>query len=57
MNFPIYIDNKIYIDYLTNVLGVPETNIVNIYPEEPTFFIYKESGLHFVINSPQKKII
>jgi 16S rRNA (guanine1516-N2)-methyltransferase len=57
MNFPIYIDNKIYVDYLTNVLGAPETNIVNIYPEEPTFFIYKESGLHFVINSPQKKII
>jgi len=57
MNFPIYIDNKIYVDYLTNVLGAPKTNIVNIYPEEPTFFIYKESGLHFVINSPQKKII
>ena len=57
MNFQIYIDNKIYVDYLTNVLGAPETNIVNIYPEEPTFFIYKESGLHFVINSPQKKII
>ena len=57
MNFPIYIDNKIYVDYLTNVLGAPQTNIVNIYPEEPTFFIYKESGLHFVINSPQKKII
>ena len=57
MNFPIYIDNKIYLDYLTNVLGAPETNIVNIYPEEPTFFIYKESGLHFVINSPQKKLI
>ena len=57
MNLPIYIDNKIYVDYLTNVLGAPETNIVNIYPEEPTFFIYKESGLHFVINSPQKKII
>ena len=57
MNFPIYVDNKIYVDYLTNVLGTPERNIVNIYPEEPTFFIYKESGLHFVINSPQKKII
>ena len=56
MNLPIYIDNEIYVDYLINVLGVPEVNIVNIYPEQPPFFIYKENGLHFVINSPQKKI-
>ena len=54
MNLPTYIDNKIYVDYLINVLGVPEANIVNIYPEEPSFFIYKENGLHFVINSSQK---
>ena len=54
MNLPIYIDNKIYVDYLINILGVPEANIVNIYPEQPSFFIYKENGLHFVINSPQK---
>ena len=33
MNLPIYIDNEIYVDYLINVLGVPEVNIVNIYPE------------------------
>jgi len=32
MNLPIYIDNKIYIDYLINVLGVPEANIVSTYP-------------------------
>ena len=57
MNLPIYIDNKIYVDYLLNVLGVPEANIVNKYPEELSFFIYKENGLHFVINSPQKKLI
>ena len=57
MNLPIYIDNKIYVDYLINILGVPEANIVNIYPEQPSFFIYKENGLHFVINSPQKKLI
>ena len=57
MNLPIYIENKIYVDYLINVLGVPEANIVNIYPEQPSFFIYKENGLHFVINSPQKKLI
>jgi len=57
MNLPIYIDNKIYVDYLINVLGVSEPNIVNIYPEQPSFFIYKENGLHFVINSPQKKFI
>ena len=57
MNLPIYIDNKIYVDYLINDLGVPEANIVNIYPEQPSFFIYKENGLHFVINSPQKKLI
>ena len=57
MNLPIYIDNKIYVDYLINVLGVPEVNIVNKYPEQPSFFIYKEDGLHFVINSSQKKLI
>jgi len=57
MNFLIYIDNKIYVDYLINVLGAPEVNIVNTYPEKSSFFIYKENGLHFVINSPQKKLI
>ena len=57
MNLPIYIDNKIYIDYLLNFLGVPEANIVNKYPELLSFFIYKENGLHFVINSSQKKLI
>ena len=57
MNLPIYIDNEIYVDYLINVLGIPEVNIVNIYPEQPSFFIYTENGLHFVINSPQKKFI
>jgi len=57
MNLPIYIDNEIYVDYLINVLGVPEVNIVNIYPEQPPFFIYKEKGLHFAINSPQNKLI
>ena len=57
MNLPIYIDDKIYVDYLINDLGVPEVNIVNIYPEQPSFFMYKENGLHFVINSPQKKFI
>ena len=57
MNLPIYIDNKIYVDYLLNVLCVPEANIVNKYPEELSFFIYKENGLHFAINSPQKKLI
>ena len=30
MNLPTYIDNKIYVDYLINVLGVSETNIVNL---------------------------
>ena len=57
MNLPIYIDNKIYVDYLINVLGAPEENIVDTYPEQPSFFIYKDSGLHFVTNSPQKKLI
>ena len=57
MNFPIYIDNKISVDYLINVLGASEANIVNTYPEQPSFFIYKENGLHFAINSPQKKLI
>ena len=57
MNLPIYIDNEIYVDYLINVLRVPEVNIVNIYPEQPPFFIYKEKGLHFAINSPQNKLI
>ena len=57
MNFSIYIDNKIYVDYLINVLGAPEANIVNTHPEQSSFFIYKENGLHFVINSTQKKLI
>jgi 16S rRNA (guanine1516-N2)-methyltransferase len=57
MNLPIYIDNKIYVDYLMNVLGAPEANIVNTYPEQPSFFIYKDNGLNFVTNSPQKKLI
>ena len=57
MNLLTYIDNKIYVDYLVNVLDVPEANIVNTYPEQPSFFMYKENGLHFVINSPQKKFI
>ena len=57
MNFPIYIDNKIYSDHLIKVLGFSETNIVNVYPEEKAFFIYKDNGLHFVINSVQNKHI
>ena len=57
MNLPIYIDNKIYVDYLINVLGVPKANIVNIYPEQSSFFIHNNKGLHFVINEPQKKLI
>ena len=55
MNFPIYIDSKIYTNHLINVLGFSETNIVNVYPEAKAFFIYKDNGLHFVINSEQNK--
>ena len=43
MNFPIYIDNKIYSDHLIKVLGFSETNLVNVYPEEKAFFIYKDN--------------
>ena len=57
MNIPIYVESKIYVDHLINVLDVSESNIVYVYPEKSTFFKYKDSGLHFVINSFQKKQI
>ena len=57
MNFPVYIDKEVYRDHLINILNIPESNIIKIYPKYAPFFICNDDGLSFVIDSSQKKLI
>ena len=56
MTFPVFIENEDHYQYLIDKLKFSKLEITKVYPEQKSFFIFQEDGLHFVKDSAKKII-